>query len=70
MTGDGRHELADDPVLSAQEREAYQRVDWLAGRGLKEPVRGTASGVDAQGALLVETGRGMQRVVGGGVVCS
>jgi BirA family biotin operon repressor/biotin-[acetyl-CoA-carboxylase] ligase len=64
------HVLGDDPVLTPAEREAFQRVDWLAGRRLKEPVRGIASGVDPQGALLVETGGGMQRVIGGGVVCS
>jgi BirA family biotin operon repressor/biotin-[acetyl-CoA-carboxylase] ligase len=64
------HVLAQDPVLSDAEREAYQRVDWLAGRRLNEPVRGIATGLDSQGALLVDTGKGLQRILGGGVVCS
>ncbi|MBI4420011.1 MAG: biotin--[acetyl-CoA-carboxylase] ligase [Gemmatimonadetes bacterium] len=64
------HRLPDLPQLSEGERAAYQRVDWLAGRALDQPVRGRALGVDASGALLVETGRGTQRVLGGGVVCS
>jgi BirA family biotin operon repressor/biotin-[acetyl-CoA-carboxylase] ligase len=64
------HELGTEPALSETEREAFQRVDWLAGRRLREPVKGVASGVDSQGALLVETGRGVQRVMGGGIVCS
>jgi BirA family biotin operon repressor/biotin-[acetyl-CoA-carboxylase] ligase len=64
------HVLGTEPALSDDEREAFQRVDWLAGRRLREPVKGVASGVDPQGALLVETGKGMQRVMGGGVVCS
>jgi len=64
------HALRMEPALSEPEREAFQRVDWLAGRRLREPVKGVASGVDPQGALLVETGKGVQRVMGGGVVCS
>jgi len=64
------HGLSDEPGLSDAERAAFERVDWLAGRALREPVRGTALGVDGEGALLVETGRGIERVVGGGVVCS
>jgi BirA family biotin operon repressor/biotin-[acetyl-CoA-carboxylase] ligase len=63
------HALSDEPTMSEREREAFQQVDWLAGRRLREPIRGTALGVDAQGALLVDTGRGLQRVVGGGVQC-
>jgi BirA family biotin operon repressor/biotin-[acetyl-CoA-carboxylase] ligase len=64
------HALRDDPVLSDDEREAYQQVDWLAGRRVREPVQGIASGVDSTGALLVTGPRGMQRIVGGGVICS
>ena len=64
------HQLSDETAMSEVEREAFQQVDWLAGRRIKEPVAGLARGVDAQGALLVDTGRGMQRVVGGGVECS
>lgn len=35
--------------------------------GLSEPVLGIARGVDEHGALLLETGRGLQRVTGGEV---
>src|SRR5439155_4202261 len=64
------HNLSEEPALSAAERAAFERVDWLAGRAVREPVRGTALGVDGEGALLVETGRGVERVLGGGVICS
>jgi BirA family biotin operon repressor/biotin-[acetyl-CoA-carboxylase] ligase len=64
------HRLPDAPSLTDEERAAYERCDWLAGRGIREPVRGVALGVDRDGALLVETGRGVSRVVGGSVECS
>ncbi len=64
------HSLGEAPTLADPEREDYARRDWLAGRALSEPAQGTARGVDAQGALLVETVKGIQRVVGGSVVCS
>ena len=64
------HRLPDVPGLTDAERAAYERCDWLAGRSIKEPVRGIALGVDRDGALLVETGRGVSRVVGGSVECS
>ncbi|MBI4501339.1 MAG: biotin--[acetyl-CoA-carboxylase] ligase [Gemmatimonadetes bacterium] len=63
------HLLSDEATMTDAEREAFQQVDWLAGRRVKRPVNGLARGIDAQGALLVDTGRGVQRVVGGGVEC-
>jgi BirA family biotin operon repressor/biotin-[acetyl-CoA-carboxylase] ligase len=64
------HRLPDMPGLTDDERAAYQRCDWLAGRGIREPVRGVALGVDRDGALMVETGHGVSRVVGGSIECS
>ena len=64
------HRMPDLPDLAESERKAYERCDWLAGRKIHEPVRGTAIGVDRDGALMVETGRGVSRVVGGTVECS
>jgi BirA family biotin operon repressor/biotin-[acetyl-CoA-carboxylase] ligase len=62
------HRLADAPMLSETERHAYQRLDWLAGREVVEPVRGRVAGVDAEGALRIETGSGTERVLAGTVV--
>lgn len=64
------HRLPDAPGLTDAERAAYERCDWLAGRTILEPVRGVAMGVDRDGALLVETGRGVSRIVGGSIECS
>ncbi len=61
------HMLSSRPELSDSEREAYRRHDWLFGRRLLEPVDGTALGIDADGALLVETGNGTRRVLTGTV---
>jgi len=62
------HQLAEGATLSPAEREAYRRHDWLAGREVTEPVAGRVAGVDAEGALLVETTTGAQRVLAGSVV--
>jgi BirA family biotin operon repressor/biotin-[acetyl-CoA-carboxylase] ligase len=64
------HRMPDMPDLTDQERAAYDRCDWLAGRRIRQPVRGVALGVDRDGALMVETGRGVSRVVGGNIECS
>lgn len=62
------HRLETAPQLSAAEREAYARYDALTGRRLTRPVAGTVEGLSSDGALLVRTGTGVERVVGGGVV--
>ncbi|HWP39056.1 MAG TPA: biotin--[acetyl-CoA-carboxylase] ligase [Gemmatimonadales bacterium] len=60
--------LAPAEVLTAVERAAYERCDWLAGRRIVEPLKGRVEGVDADGALLVATARGRRRVLAGSVV--
>lgn len=60
--------LSHAAILSDAERAAYARRDWLLGRRLTEPMSGTAAGVAADGALLVEVPAGIERVLGGGVV--
>lgn len=62
------HTLPETPTLSAAERDAYARRDWLSGRRVVRPLAGRARGVGEDGALLVETERGVERVWGGGVV--
>jgi BirA family biotin operon repressor/biotin-[acetyl-CoA-carboxylase] ligase len=62
------HQLTEGSTLSQTERDAYRRVDWLAGREVVEPVAGRVAGVDADGALRVETTLGTQRVLAGSVV--
>lgn len=61
------HGLAYAPTLNDAEREAYARYDWLHGRALLEPLAGTARGIAPDGALLVETVGGTERVVAGSV---
>lgn len=65
-------ELADLPEavpLGAGELTAYARRDWLSGRRTRVPVSGTARGLAADGALLVDTDDGrVERVVGGTIV--
>lgn len=60
--------LADRPTLGEHECFEFGRCDWLAGRPVLEPVAGTAQGIDRDGALLVETLEGIERVVGGTIV--
>jgi BirA family biotin operon repressor/biotin-[acetyl-CoA-carboxylase] ligase len=62
------HRLSEAPVLDLAERDRYRRNDWLAGRRLAGPVAGIASGIDADGALLVRTRLRTERVLGGSVV--
>jgi len=59
------HALPTGSELTPDEREALAARDWLCGRRLLEPVPGTAAGIDATGGLLVETARGVRRVVSG-----
>jgi BirA family biotin operon repressor/biotin-[acetyl-CoA-carboxylase] ligase len=62
------HQLRSGSALSDAEQAAYRRLDWLAGREVVEPLAGRVSGVDPDGALVVETGSGMRRVLAGTVV--
>jgi BirA family biotin operon repressor/biotin-[acetyl-CoA-carboxylase] ligase len=55
-------------ALSAEERTRWAARDWLAGRRLTEPVVGVARGLDADGALRVETEGGVRRALAGHVV--
>jgi BirA family transcriptional regulator, biotin operon repressor / biotin---[acetyl-CoA-carboxylase] ligase len=63
-------QLDDGPTLSEAERRGYGARDWLAGRELVEPVAGRVAGIDGDGALVVETGSGMRRVLAGTVVAA
>lgn len=59
--------LSLEPRLTDAERAAFAHVDALRGRRLERPVRGIASGIDDDGALLVETGTRVERVLSGTV---
>ncbi len=61
-------QVSHSPKMDGTEREQYSRHDWLRGRRLRNPIRGTAAGIDEDGALLVSTDHGVERVVGGSVV--
>ncbi len=61
-------ELATSDSLTASELEAYAHHDWLRGKRLVEPIEGQIRGVDAGGALIVETPSGTERLTGGHVV--
>lgn len=60
--------LTAAPELGPEELRRYAARDWLRGRRLEAPVTGVVRGVDGDGALLVESARGTERVVGGSVV--
>ncbi|HEX9582525.1 MAG TPA: biotin--[acetyl-CoA-carboxylase] ligase [Gemmatimonadales bacterium] len=62
------HRLAHDAKLTSEERAVFERHDWLAGRLIREPVQGWASGIDADGALLVAGAAGRHRVMSGSIV--
>ncbi len=64
------HDLSDEPTLATPERATYAHYDWLINREVSEPVVGTACGIDGDGALLVKTERGLERVLGGSVVAA
>jgi BirA family biotin operon repressor/biotin-[acetyl-CoA-carboxylase] ligase len=64
------HDLSDEPTLATPERVTYAQYDWLVNRKVSEPVAGTACGIDGDGALLVKTENGMERVLGGSVVAA
>lgn len=60
--------LSPAPMLELLEHEELARYDWLRDRALSDPVPGVARGVDRDGALLVETPSGIERLVAGSVV--
>lgn len=62
------HGLAGTPELTADELARFAECDALMGRSILEPVSGTASGIDARGALLVRASDRTERVTGGHVV--
>ncbi|MGD2135439.1 MAG: biotin--[acetyl-CoA-carboxylase] ligase [Gemmatimonadales bacterium] len=64
------HRLPDRLELTEGELRQFHMHDWLADRRIDAPVRGRARGIDAEGALLVETDNGMERIVGGGIVAA
>ncbi|HET7042087.1 MAG TPA: hypothetical protein VFI13_08700, partial [Gemmatimonadales bacterium] len=47
-----------EATLSPEERAAFAERHWLKGRRLREPVRGVAGGIAADGALLVSLDEG------------
>jgi BirA family biotin operon repressor/biotin-[acetyl-CoA-carboxylase] ligase len=63
-------QLDDGPTLTEDERRGYGERDWLAGREVVAPVAGRVAGVDVDGALVVETGSGVRRVLAGTVVAA
>ena len=62
--------LHDAAELDRGEVEMYGKHDWLKGRRVTEPMEGVARGVAPDGALLVETEVGLERIVGGGIVAA
>lgn len=62
------HALPNSVHLTSEECATFREHDWLAGKQLREPVAGRSQGIDSDGALVVETAGGLQRIVGGGVV--
>jgi BirA family biotin operon repressor/biotin-[acetyl-CoA-carboxylase] ligase len=61
------HALPMDRELTAEERRVLAERDWLRGRRLIAPIAGVAAGIDADGALRVETGAARERVTSGTV---
>jgi BirA family biotin operon repressor/biotin-[acetyl-CoA-carboxylase] ligase len=64
------HSLPDVSDLLEEERERFGRHDWLKGRRLRGPLTGSPCGIDHEGALLVRTAQGVERIVGGSVVAA
>ena len=60
--------ISDEPVLSDSEKTLYEERNWLLGMRLREPQMGTVTGIDHDGALLLKTENGIERVFGGTVV--
>lgn len=62
------HDLPDRPELTEAELRTFHMHDWLAGRRIGAPVPGRGRGIDVDGAFLIETDAGVERIVGGGIV--
>ncbi len=62
--------VSGEAKLTVAERALFESHDWLRGRQILEPVKGFASGVSAEGGLLVDTGSKMEKVLGGSVVAA
>jgi hypothetical protein len=60
----------DQPAerLTAPELAGLRQRDWLCGRRLRGPTRGTAAGITEDGALLVRPDRGGAVAVRAGTV--
>lgn len=63
-------EMSVERELTSSEMEDYASCDWLRGREVYRPYHGLARGVAADGALLIETDAGLERVMGGSVVAA
>lgn len=59
--------LPTTAVLSTAERAEWDRRDWLADRRITEPLAGIARGIGEDGALRVETPRGLRSALAGHV---
>ena len=62
------HAMPHQPRVMEEERERFDAHDWLAGKNVQAPLRGSACGIDGDGALLVRTANGVERILGGSVV--
>jgi BirA family biotin operon repressor/biotin-[acetyl-CoA-carboxylase] ligase len=54
--------------LAPPERSAWSARDWVRGRELVLPARGTAAGIGADGALIVRTAGGLEHCTAGSLV--
>jgi BirA family biotin operon repressor/biotin-[acetyl-CoA-carboxylase] ligase len=62
------HGLSVSSELTEEERVRFDSFNWLGDRRIVEPVEGKPVGIDVDGALLVRTPVGVERVMGGSVV--
>jgi BirA family transcriptional regulator, biotin operon repressor / biotin---[acetyl-CoA-carboxylase] ligase len=60
VVGAVRAACAAEGALTPDEMRRYQARDVLAGRRIESPARGTVTGIDASGALLIDTERGAE----------
>lgn len=60
----------DRPTLTAAERAAFDRRDWLRGRTLMKPIAGEGGGIADDGALRIRTRDGIELAYVGTVTVS